>query len=850
MKVIVTSFVASLFMFLLSLGVNAQLTQKSLYHDNGVLKEQCFFLDADSTILDSTFISYNANGLVKKNGTFVKGQKFGHWAAFNQLNIVYTGTYSEHETFTGFRFYFQEDTLNEVEYYENDNLIELQRIQIDSMISQLLDGFQSVAFASDSCFAQDMERLKEVYSSLQANTEAKLFEMYDLLYRAHFLNEWYSFYHLEIAELNLLKDRLALVNAKKVDESLLANLEKLNHQLDSLCKTCNYAVIGKHFFISGNLDALEADNKLVLAQSDSVTEAYNYVVQLISTQYQSIYENEFAPVNSDLQDYASQVNVKDKLQFGDSLIQYLYMWKERANELTAFDSLYNDKVVAFKDETAQSFPAIYKNVVIVFDGEKTKYDAISELDARMDFGRSLIQSIDSTHNMVVALKKSNALIAETFQPLHDQYLQEYPPIYRKEIKPYKKVIAENENVQDLGRKYQMAMSMVDTISYYKSALQVFHHTDSVIAFHYPQVKKSYETDLKSVYKQSFILIEPAIRSYNIISKAEEKIKLSQEILFQIEKLETDKTELDHQLASLTNKIDTIDQFYLQPFPAIHKQLAKQLEKDLKFYKAENTVANRLRSGTNLLTRVNSKIESFDTLMNQHLQIERELKAVRSKYEIMFPRIFKIELSELEDEHKLYVDEVSVERKLMQGGIILNRLEQFETHYGELSSNETLLKNNFEPVTLSYKENFSSIYKGKIVPLIAIKKEYDNTGYHQRKLNLGQSLVTEIEVYQLKLDSFTIQMEAFRVKYDRFVMLYQSRKAEKYIYKRGKSAYEDLRALYTNEIDLNLKMKRGAELELLLDSLIALAGQDNTELNAKLKNAKTTEEIKSKLGLSE
>jgi hypothetical protein len=824
----------------------AQVQKKTSFYESGALKEKYFVLEKDTIILDSLYELYAENGLIQKRGFYLNGQKAGHWVAFEHLQVKYSGHYLLNESFTGFRFYFENDSLSESEYYAEDNLLYPNDTQRKSIVGSLQSAVFDNEISQDSNFNQPLQKLSDGFDPTKKMSGDSLLDFYHTAYQFIYHGEWYPVYYSDVVELADIKDQLIIRKAEVSDPGFLKEFKKLEITLNTLLELKNYSIIGSPDKFRILLKELTAMNFKMDSLNESLNKIHLQLGESIEKQYPLVYETEFRLYDDSLDLFTKSDSLPLKFEYGKHLTQIYADWVLKQDSLLTIDSVYIEKLIELDQLASLKYASLYENELAIIEDQNEQYKAVGSYGQKLFDGNNLLIKCTDVIDLFRQVVVADESVESTFQALHDEYLQKHPPIYRKEIRPLKKVIAEYKKTDKLSRKFKLAEMLNDTIVYYNNALILFRSVDSVINIRYPLIKKQYETELRSVSRQSLILIEPAIKNYNIISYAADKMKYANEINWHIQKLEKDKEILDAQWLEINHKTDTVRLLYESTFPVIHKQLEKQLEKDLKFYEGESTIDNRHRSGVNLLLRVGTSINSFDTLFSQNAKIEKDLNTLQAKYETEFPAIFKVEVRELLKLHELYTRDASIDRKLLQAGLILRSVVKFFESYDELISNEEYLRINYDPVALSYKEDFSKIYKAKFELLNMTKKEYDNAGYHQRKLSLGQSLVEEIGSYKSKLDTFSTQKEALRVKYDRFDLLYNSRKSEKYIYKRGKSAYQDLMDKYSDEVELRAKISKGTEIIDMLNILISLAGMDNTTLNKELKEVKTTAEIQAKL----
>jgi len=150
---------------------------------------------------------------------------------------------------------------------------------------------------------------------------------------------------------------------------------------------------------------------------------------------------------------------------------------------------------------------------------------------------------------------------------------------------------------------------------------------------------------------------------------------------------------------------------------------------------------------------------------------------------------------------------------------------------------------------NYKNSFSVISKNEYKSVITEIEAYDKTYYSELKFKTGKSIISKLAVLNKNYDLLQKQKQEIDSKVQEFNTKYQDNKPNKQLYKKGNKLLEEWSVIYEKEGDSTKKLLFGNSNNLpLLNKLISLANVDNTDLNIKIKEANTSDEIKKILGL--
>ena len=435
-----------------------------------------------------------------------------------------------------------------------------------------------------------------------------------------------------------------------------------------------------------------------------------------------------------------------------------------------------------------------------------------------------------------------------YLPLKEKYLQDFPAIFRKEIKPISNLISEYNRTGTLSEKRQNGQSIIDTMHYYNKTHDRLLSIDSALTTHYNTIKENYKQDFRPIYKNEVSPIDQNIKDYSDISLSKPKLDNGNRILEKIELLKKNYDLMEKQNKEIAQRFKTISDQYESDFPNIHKSALKIFEEKLSKIADATSSESYLEKCNDFQNDLSYLEDKYEEIKDQQAKIESQFTKIEGLYQIDFPELFDNEIKEEQAKLKDYLDDGEIERKLTTGGFILETLEKLQSVQPQLKEENTKIKAEFPTLVNNYKENFYVLYKAHVDPLKDSEKTYEKTGYHIPKLNLSNDIVSKIDLYAQKYDVLKAQKDMMKSKYDEFIYNYEGRDQVKKMYKKGKWAYDQMKDSYEAETDFDKKEEKGEQIILMLLQFLSLVDKENSIINDEIRKAKTVGDVLRIIGI--
>lgn len=489
-----------------------------------------------------------------------------------------------------------------------------------------------------------------------------------------------------------------------------------------------------------------------------------------------------------------------------------------------------------KSYNKQGFEQIYKESILVYLGKIDKNE-ITSLTEFAEYYEKLVQEgtilLASLEN-VDRLSKS---LNDDYKTLNDKYLQLYPPIYKKEVKPLAEIISTSLKMNNLNEKERELKRINDTLIYFQSKLAEFLAADSFIDGHFNQFKEKLYLDDKVLYKMNIPGLESIVKSYKMANMSAAKSVIITEFRNKLTDLEGAYSGLNDQKNQIDSLLPKISKLYQDKFAPIYKSEITQLENQKTEYMKIAQADIRFQAGKVLLDQLQHYEKQYDELDQQSQQVVAGIQEVEVNYTTLFQRIIKDEVGEIKRDYKIYEELDFVDKKMLKGKYILEQAASMMGCIRELEKNDGRIKTELTNMMESFKTDYPLVYKMKIEPMRPMVSEYEVSGYHQRKLTLSRMLIQSLDENLQVLQNIRSQRENIRTSHEEFETYFQSKNQEKNLYKRTKSIYEDLMKEYDKEADPVVKTEKGNKILSILVKINEMRGRDNTKFNEDIKDAK-------------
>ena len=820
--------------------------------DSAPVLEQYFVLSSDTTIKDSTYFMYAKNGQILKKGFYNKGEKAGQWSRYLRGWRVQTSGYYENNEFSGCLFgYDSLGNFDVVEYFDrgtayNDSL-PLQEKKIESVFESLKER----GFKNDSLMLvrfQELESLIEMRKTM-TDQDTKLKWGHRLVYQLVYHNEFLPYFELE-------KEKLGKAHFALINHGLLLDKEFLSPYIDSLtaeadslmaCDSLGIVLENGPLIRSkirqrlASLDSLQNQKHEIAQQLDALRASYQAV-------FPDLYTSELDSIDIKNKEISSTFPLGKKIEMRSLLLLSIANLDKQFKELsTAYEEItYGKRSIEKGFKT--KYPSTFAKALEQINIEQSYFESNTILKEKLTLGKKLVGDIKTNLQFFQAIDSIEAVISEQYPPLKQKYLQNYPALFSKEVKPINNLITDFNRITPIKDKKEMGQSILDTLAYFDQSHQRLSSIDSTLNNRYATVKANYKEHFRPIYKEEVQPIEGLIKSYSVSNNSMAKLNSGSMLLDKFTDLETYFILMQEQNSALDKRFSLIAESYKTNFPPIYKTTFKVFYEKRKNISGANTCKRYIEKQTEFLTDIGGLEEKLDEIQVQKASIDTYIAKTQELYQFDFPVIYgtevKEEISKIDD----YNNEGLIDKKLKTGELIIETLGNLHQVHAQLKEENTKINSEFESLAENYKTEFPSLYRTLIDPLKDQVKDYRQNGYHIPKLNLSNDIVMKLEHYAVKYNLFKAQSDLLKNQFNEFIYKYKDRDQVKKMYKKGKWAYDQLMGQYEQELDFEKKEEKGKEIELLLLQFLSLADKDNSIINSEIRSAKTIEEIKKAIGL--
>ncbi len=168
---------------------------------------------------------------------------------------------------------------------------------------------------------------------------------------------------------------------------------------------------------------------------------------------------------------------------------------------------------------------------------------------------------------------------------------------------------------------------------------------------------------------------------------------------------------------------------------------------------------------------------------------------------------------------------------------------FLSYYYSIKSQASSVNSKFADMLGKYENEFPAITKMDIKPLNAEVKTYNKAYYCEGKFNQGKSLLSKLDTLLSNFPLLQKQKQEIGQKQADFIAKFKGNKANKNLFGKGTVLLDFYSDRYEKEGNSTRKLSIGNnDLLPILIKLLSFSNGDNLDINAKLKNAKTNEQI--------
>ncbi len=845
-----------IFMLLNIIICNAQVLEKSTFYENdsNLLKEKYYVLKSDTSLKDSLYLKYSSDGKLINKGFYNKGDKLGEWVRFfPDFKIKSSGYYDMNNQYNGCNFHYLDNgKIDHVDYYidgiaYNDSLYLQQDFIIKLFDGMHTSGFDSYEVMSSNFAALEIDKAR--YDSIDGQDDKFAFGN-TIIEQGYFYKEWFPIFKTKREKLIKTNSEINefSVSLDKAYFDLIMN--PIKNLSDSLLTSGDM----KFVLTQAPLIHTEfASTSGLLLELDTIDTMINKELQEIDTQYKHKFPEFYAAESNRFiqsqEDYMQEENLQIRISKGSELIKVLEKMNGDFVRLDELNVAIDEKQVKLEKAFKEKYPVDYQVEEETINTEYSEFQASTQLTQKIQLGEKVLEHLKNSYIGFYTVDSMDMVINEDFKPLREGYLQSFPSIYAKEIKPVATEIAELNRTKGLDQKIKTGQQIIDTIGYYTDTYNRFIEIDNALKDRYSVLQTNFKENYRAIYKNEVAHMDNLIKKYQVNNRSESKLVAGNNIMNKIEELDDNYSKIEAQRKEINQRYPAISDKFLNDFPPIHKNTVRLYDDKKALYEKSLNCKSFLENGNSFIEEIEILESKYNEISMQFSEIEGNLSQVENMYQIDFSEVYNTEIKEEKTKIKEYNNEGFIEKKLKTGEFILTKLKTLQEAFPQLKEENTKMNNEYATLVQEFKINFPVLYKTYIIPLIADEKSYRQNGYHAPKMTLSNKIVQKIDEFRAKYDLFKAQNDLLLSNYDEFIYNYEGRNQYKKMYKKGKWAYNELKNKYDNEISFEKKEKIGKEIELMLLQFISLSTKDNTIINEEIKSAKTVNDVLKVIGIN-
>jgi hypothetical protein len=830
----------------LILSGQKQLVYTFYSNNNSLVKEKYYTLNSDTSVKDSLYYAFSQDGHLLKRGFYSNGEKLGEWFRFlPNRQIESYGYYNVNNQFSGCRLYYHPNgDIDQIDFYIEDiaynDSPEIQQEFISSIADDLrMAGFFSFDPLSNK--ATNLQKSLDLYERINNRTKKLLFGN-RIISDAYFYKGWFQEFKDERNQLNQLETNLEKVKGKFDPSFEVTYFKPISESLDSLLKSDSIQyVLDRGPVLRQQFQSLTSLQEDIEPIQEKIKKGRRELESNFKEVLPKYYQSEIERFDAKYSTYTLESDLQSKLTIGKELIEMIDLMNVQFGALIEMQNTINEekeRLNPYKDK----YPTVYLVEEEAINQKINTYDRSTSYQEKLELGKEVFDYIEKTILNLNAVDSMEVAITKRYQPLRNNYLKSYIRIHAKEIKPIASAIAGFNRLSILERKKQVGQDILDTIVYYQQTYNRLQQIDSVLDQRYSRVKNNFKENFRKIYKSEIAPLDSEIKRYRDNRLSKSKLDAGNLILEKISSLENNFKKIQAQRKKIDSRYPAISAKYEKDFPPIFKKTLKLQEGKMEIYESSETCKLYLERGEVFLKETELLEQQYAEIMQQNSDISKNLNVVENLFKIKFPEITDTEIKDIKDQFKDYISEGYIGPKIQAGDLILSKLNLMQASFTKLDENQSKIDSEFNTLVKNYKEHYSVLYKAHIKTLMDDEKLYKQTGYHMSKLTYGDVVVEKIDEYSSKFEIFRRQDSEMSTKYTEFESKYANRKEVKFMYRKGRWAYNELLKSYEKETDFEKKEQTGDLISLMLVQLISFASKDTTLINSELKKAKTVDDV--------
>ncbi|MCX6258310.1 MAG: hypothetical protein NTW49_10515 [Bacteroidia bacterium] len=516
--------------------LTAQNNSRLVFYDQNhkLIKERFGVADNDTTVRNGFYEQYNLNGCLVSKGFYQNNNKTGQWITRNDDARVISAGIIQNENITGYNLrYNGSGNISRLEFINNGHLQKAKQDLHKKLIDSLMTAIISLSGSSDTLFSKKTAYFNERVGNYKLLADDSLKYYIGLRLIGDMINfssdvEDYLSYKKEILRIsgkiqNNYKGKLYSAYQKRLSE--VDSDLKIFYRSDSLQlrNKAGVAAIISFNRSEKNIDRLlaidnELNNKLAVFGN-------NY-----KTNYPAIYSRQVTNLNKQADLYHSTDSLELKISIGNKLVTRLDSLDSWYSQFDMIDSYLLGSLPGVRNKINQNFPVLIKCYLDPFEKDITAYKTIDSAELKLAKGASVLKNLEFLGSSLEKMTSNEMLINTKYPSLRDNYLKDYPGIFKNDIKPIEAEISRNKADTLIARRLEEGAKIIAKMNALDSIYIEIQQIDKKLDESLPAVKSHYHDHFPGIYNKEILSFETKKNEYENIGTAVSRLATGKDLL--------------------------------------------------------------------------------------------------------------------------------------------------------------------------------------------------------------------------------------------------------------------------------------------------------------------------------
>ncbi|HAN78282.1 MAG TPA: hypothetical protein DCQ31_11210 [Bacteroidales bacterium] len=342
-------------------------------------------------------------------------------------------------------------------------------------------------------------------------------------------------------------------------------------------------------------------------------------------------------------------------------------------------------------------------------------------------------------------------------------------------------------------------------------------------------------------------INASIKNYSKETRTPENLKIGENLRDRFLFATNNFAKLTELNQSITASFAAIESKYKNFHGDVFESEMAANYKAKKEFESVSSVKLKLEKGELLINSIKVTDKRFVDLDANKKKIYEKLAEIEKYLKTDYPKIYNTEYTKIKLKSDSYFMLKTIDEKNIAANLLIPELETMANESAKIKQLDGELNNSSQIMDL-YKNTYIPIYTN-LAPLYdAAIKKFNGSMDISAKLADGASVMGYLKKIEVDFQSINNQVVAIKNKKLEFENAFKEDKENKYIYKRAGRLIEVYEEAYGLQQITTRKLSVGKEFIAMIDLFLGYKGKDNFELNEKLKEMVTTQEMKDAFGI--